>query len=355
MIRQKVILAPQSKEEILGDILKSFGIGYQFISLQESEYFDIFDIKLTLGTKLSKLESIMMDVGLSMSSKAPPRGYPILENGIFRLEVQKKNIPSPKFDKWNSLYNPDFYAPVMIGVDASGKNISIDLNSLPNLLIAGTTGSGKSMLLHSIILSLLSKRVELNLVDPKMVEFSQYQGCRKISNIVHNTEEALDLVKDLIQIMENRFRLLRSLGLRHAKEAKDMDPIVLVIDEWADIVSYSKDLEKYISLLAQKGRAAGISIILSTQRPSTKVVSGLIKANFVGRICMRVSSATDSRIILDQNGGEKIRETGAGLFLDGKSTEPIFFKAPHIQTISDELKNMGLEPKRQGLWNRIFG
>ncbi len=354
MIRQKVILEPQSKEDVLGNILRSFGIKYQYISCNENQYFDIFEIKLDLGTKLSKLDSVMMDVGLALRSKSPPRGFPVLERGVFRIEVQKNNIPSPELENFR-LSETNYYSPIALGVDHAGNSLVVDLNSTPNLLVAGATGSGKSMLLHSIILSLLANKNSLYLVDPKMVEFSYYKDYEGVMEIHHDAEKTLQLIKDLNLIMEDRFKLLKGMGLRHAKEAPNIKPIVLIVDEWADMITQCKDMEKYISLLAQKGRAAGISIILATQRPSSKVVSGLIKANFVGRVCMRVPAATDSRIILDQNGGEKIREIGAGLFIDGRSSEPIFFKSPNIQSIPQTIKNLGIQHKKKSIWNRIFG
>jgi S-DNA-T family DNA segregation ATPase FtsK/SpoIIIE len=355
MIHQKVFIRPQSKEDILGQILYSFGIKYEYIYLKEEKYFDIFNVKLALGTKVSKLESIMTDVGLALSAKATPRGYPVLETGLFKIEVQKHNIPSKSFEQLISSKNKNFYTPILLGTDYSGSNLCVDLNSLPNLLISGSSGSGKSMLLHTIILSLLCGDNSIHLIDPKMVEFSQYSDFQGVENIVHTIDDVNKLIKNLINTMEARFFLLREKGLRHAKEDKTMRPIIIVVDEWADLVFQSKTLEKDLSILAQKGRAAGISIILSTQRPSSKVVSGLIKANFIGRVCMKVSSATDSRIILDQAGGEKLREVGTGLFLDGKSNEPIFFKSPLISSIQDELINLGVKPKKKSFWNRIFG
>lgn len=354
MIQQRVILEPQTKEDILGNILRSFGIRYQYISCYENQYFDIFEIKLDLGTKLSKLDSVMMDVGLALCSKSPPRGYPVLDRGVFRVEVQKHNIPSPALEDF-VFPNSDCYSPIALGIDHAGSPIIVDLNSIPNLLVAGATGSGKSMLLHSIILSLLANKNLVYLVDPKMVEFSYYKEYEGVVEIHHDADKTLQLIKDLNLIMEDRFRLLKSMGLRHAKEAPNIKPIVLIIDEWADMISHCKDMEKHISMLAQKGRAAGISIVLATQRPSSKVVSGLIKANFIGRVCMRVSSATDSRIILDQNGGEKIREIGTGLFIDGNSSEPIFFKSPNIQSIPQTIKKLSIENKKRSIWNRIFG
>ena len=142
---------------------------------------------------------------------------------------------------------------------------------------------------------------------------------------------------------------------RCQNERKKLNPTVLIIDEWADIVLQSSGVQKLLCAVAQKGRAAGISIILATQRPSSKVISGLVKANFPGRIALQVASATDSRIILDCKGAEDLVEVGTGLYLDGRSAKPKMFRAPYLLDIDDELTRFSLKSeKKDSFWKRIL-
>ena len=135
---------------------------------------------------------------------------------------------------------------------------------------------------------------------------------------------------------------------------KRMRPVVVIVDEWADLVLQDKDIQKSLCLVAQKGRAAGISIILATQRPSCRVISGLIKANFPGRIALKVASAVDSRVILDSKGAEKITDIGTGLYLDGSRPKPVLFRAPFIENVSEELSILNPpERQTQSFWKRF--
>jgi len=229
-------------------------------------------------------------------------------------------------------------------------------------LIGGTTGSGKSVLLHSFILSLLGSDAVLHLVDPKMVEFGAYDKLESVKSIVHSAEEAGEVIEEVRSLMEARFVCLHKSGTRNVIDYNKrvdnrnrMRPVVVVVDEWADIVLQDKDIQKTLCLVAQKGRAAGISIILATQRPSCRVISGLIKANFPGRIALKVASAVDSRVILDRNGAEKITDIGTGLYLDGRLSKPMLFRAPYITDIQREIdKIQPAKKKKTSFWNRFM-
>ena len=239
--------------------------------------------------------------------------------------------------------------------------MSVDLNTLPNILVGGTTGSGKSVLLHSFILSLLGSDAFLYLVDPKMVEFGVYSDLNAVKALVHSAEETNDIIEEVRTLMETRFYHLHKSGARNAIEynrrvepKNRMKPIVMVVDEWADLVLQDKTIQKSLCLVAQKGRAAGISIILATQRPSCRVISGLIKANFSGRVALKVASAIDSRVILDCKGAEKITDIGTGLYLDGSLSKPLLFRAPYITDIQKELDIVQPAPKKKKtFWNRF--
>ena len=234
-----------------------------------------------------------------------------------------------------------------MGTCNDGNDLIVDLNSIPNLLIGGTTGSGKSVLLHNIILSQLNFGAKVYLVDPKYVEFSMYKDAFKVEKIDNSVEEFKLTLNELFEIMNYRYNLMRKFRSRNIKEYNNnkfvknpFKPIVMIIDEWADLCLQDKSLQESLCLIAQKGRASGISIVLATQRPSVNVISGLIKANFPGRICLRVATSIDSKVIIDSLGGEQITEVGCGLYLDGSLRKPIKFKTPYISDVEKFLKRL---------------
>lgn len=350
-----------TKEERLVNILKSFNISIRYVNLIESKFFDIFSIKLSSGVKSSKVDKVLTEIGLEFESQSTPRGYPVMSDGIYRIEIQHSKIKCP--DITSFLDDCDkMFAPIVLGSDSFGKNVVKDLNKMPNLLVGGTTGSGKSVVLHNFILSLIYSGADLYLVDPKMVEFSSYENIPEVKSIVsffEDFEATLENIKNLMQI---RFRLLKTSKSRNVHEfnskVKDksdkLNPIVLVIDEWADIVLQNPKIQKPLCHLAQKGRAAGISIILATQRPSANVVSGLIKANFPGRVALKVASSVDSRVILDSVGAETINDPGVGLYLDGSISEPLLFKSPYIENLEGKMVELEIEKQEEeGAWDQI--
>ena len=351
----------QKKEEKIFSLLSSFGIKTEYVKIDKKRFFDIYDIKLSNGIRSSKLDRVLVDVGLAMSSHSHPKGYPVMKDGIYRIEIQREEIESPSFQAVYNSFPKNYYAPIAVGVDTLGEFFSIDLNKLPNLLVAGTTGSGKSMLLHSFVLSLLGSDSLVHLVDPKMVEFGIYENFKSIRSISHSVEETEAMIGGVRELMETRFGCLKSYGVRDIVEYNKkvdqnnkMRPVVIIVDEWADIVLQYKDIQKELCFVAQKGRAAGISIILATQRPSARVISGLVKANFSGRISLKVASAVDSRIVLDCNGAEKITDVGTGLYLDGTLSKPKMFRAPNILDIQEELNTISpIAKARPSFWNRF--
>lgn len=358
MSNTSVSLFEKTKERKLEIILNSFNIKSENIELTEGDYLDTYDISLSPGIKVNKLERALVDIGLSLKSQNIPRGFPVLRKGVYRIEVQKRELASKPFGE---TYYKDImqYIPIALGVDANGENFNIDLHRLPNLLIGGVPGSGKSMLLHSIILSLIKCNSEIYLIDPKMVEFNIYdrvQGVERIETTIAGTYEVINIVTEE---MNRRFSLLSSNKCRNVfeynrkvKEPARLAPVVIVVDEWADIVLQDSKIQKPLCAIAQKGRAAGISIILATQRPSVSVISGLIKASFSGRIGLRVASNVDSRIILDQSGAEKIVEVGSGLYIDQRTLEPILFRTPYIEDPLDYISNENVKPL--SFWKRIW-
>lgn len=358
---EKVEIFPPAKEEKFYLLLESFGIKTEYVKLSQKKFFDVYDVKLSPGVRSSKLERVLVDIGLSIGSHAHPVGYPVLKDGIYRIEIQTREIQSPSLSQVREAFSKEDYSPIALGSNHHGDPFYTDLNKIPNLLVGGTTGSGKSVLLHSFILSLISRDACLYLIDPKSVEFSLYSDLEPVKSLVSSVEDAKVLIEEVRSMMETRFAYLRKERARSAAEynkkvspERRMRPIVIVVDEWADLVLQDKDIQKPLCLVAQKGRAAGISIILATQRPSCRVISGLIKANFPGRIALKVASAVDSRVILDAKGAEKIDDIGTGLYLDGSTSKPILFRAPFIESVADELDIISpVQKPKKTFWQRF--
>ena len=288
MIIENLSLAQHTKEQQIANLLKAHKVGFDQIIYKEDRFFDIYKIKLSIGTKISKLDNLMPEIGLQLNGVSIPTGKMVPKEGLYQIEVQKQDIQSKSLNQlFDSVSNMTM--PLCLGTDKVGNDHIIDLNKIPNLLIGGTTGSGKSVLLHNIVLSLIKFDTEIFLADPKYVEFTMYQDLpqvKSISNEIDDLYIALDYIKSQ---MQKRYRLLSKNRSRNISEYNKkntfskLKPIALVIDEWADFVLQDKGLQKEICYIAQKGRAAGIGIVLATQRPSVNIISGVIKAKLSGQ------------------------------------------------------------------------
>jgi S-DNA-T family DNA segregation ATPase FtsK/SpoIIIE len=259
--------------------------------------------------------------------------------------------------------------PLPIGVDTFGDPIVIDLAECPHLLIAGATGSGKSIAIHSLILSLLAQRsgdkLGLLLIDAKAVELSQYHGVPHLigRRVAVNSHEAIQALTWLVNEVENRYTRMMRRKARSAQEI-GVSPIVAVIDELADLMVSAKQrrlLETLITRIAQKARAAGVYMVVATQRPSTNVVTGVMKANLPARLSFRLPSLVDSRTILDVGGAESLLGAGDGLFL-GAGLNLTRLQAPFVSTANIQcmVKNSIAKSKHpsllagpMGFWSRL--
>ena len=256
--------------------------------------------------------------------------------------------------------NKEIRLPITLGKSISGYPIIGDLASMPHLLIAGTTGSGKSVCINTLILSILYKHkpedCKLILIDPKMLELSVYQGIpHLLSPVITEPKKAKSALKWTVNEMENRYRQMTEEGVRNIssyndkarKEGKKVMPyIVVVVDEMADLMlSSGKEIESYIQRLAQMARAAGVHIIMATQRPSVDVITGTIKANFPTRISFQVTSKIDSRTILGEQGAELLLGKGDMLFMSSASRtiriHGPFVSDREIEKISTFLRSQG--------------
>ncbi len=239
---------------------------------------------------------------------------------IPRSKKSWKVVPPSRLREWASQRHTEIL-PMWLGVDVLGKDFCFDLVDAPHLLIAGTTGSGKSVTLHAMILSLLYTQspdaVKLALIDPKLVELGQYQGIphQYGNEIAHSVADTMRILSGLVEEMENRNQILGKLGASNLAEAQkhhhiSLPRIVVIVEELADLMMQSKDIETPLVRLAQKARSTGIHLILATQRPDASTFSGLLRSNIPGRIALRVQKSSESKIILDETGAEKL--LGAG-------------------------------------------
>lgn len=320
----------------LTTVLNNYDIHGEIIGQKKGPLLEIIEFVPEPGTKVRNIFAVIDDIRreLGVSSlrlETSPNG-----NSLF-FEIPAKEFETVDFTK--ILASTQFesakekYAlPLCLGADILGEPVFADLAKMPHLLIGGTTGSGKSIGLNVFILSLIAslppKMLKFVLIDPKKVEFSLYNNQKYLlAPVVSETAEAAAVLTYLTEEMDRRYErfadvMVKNIAGYNAKESEKMPYIVCVIDEFADLMATQKDVETDVIRLAQKARAAGIHLILSTQRPSVDVVTGVLKANFPTRLAYKTASATDSRTILDAVGAENLIGRGDSLLLasDGELT-----------------------------------
>ncbi len=330
--RQELI----TQSQILQRKLRDFGIEGRVTQVHPGPVITMFEFEPAPGIKLSKITSLSDDLALGMRALSVRIVAPLPGKAAVGIEVPNLNreevslkeiLSSPSFNKLNSKLR------LALGKDIFGSPVSADLAKMPHLLIAGATGAGKSVGLNAMILSLLYSatpaEVKLVMIDPKMLEFTLYEGIpHLITPVIVKPKAASAALKKMVVEMQRRYELLSEKGVRNitaynqlaekSDEINALPFIVVCIDELADLMMVaSRDVEDSIARLAQMARAAGIHLILATQRPSVDVLTGLIKANFPARIAYCVASKTDSRTILDANGAEKLLGKGDMLYSGG--------------------------------------
>lgn len=325
--------------------------------IQEGNFL-VFDILLNPGGTFRRLEQFSTEIALSLRALSEPLIYPVTKEGIIRMEI---TVSEPAVVHFKDVITSDaFYAssaklPLALGKCRNGVPLIADLAIMPHLLVGGATGSGKSIMLQSIINSLLmNERYFINfaLIDPKRVEFSYYNSLSQLYGpVARDVNGAMRLLENLIKEMENRFSRLEKSGARDISSYKGKMPyIVVVIDELADLMMVSKKAtQEYVCRLAQKSRACGIHLVIATQRPSVDVVTGLIKANFPARLSCQVSSAIDSRILLDRGGAERLAGKGDAI-INCSEYKFTRFKGSYIseRDIILSVKN------KKSWWSRIW-
>lgn len=294
--------------------LQAFKIKATCISYKRENNYFYFDIKLHPNAKVKDIQKYNDEISLMLKTTSKPRIKILHELGIVRLEFALlQNEPVKLFDLFSNEDIPNGEINCLLGQTVDGKKMWMDLATNPHLLISGTTGSGKSILLHNLIANLLNyNNTELYLIDPKRIEFSDYEKHFNKIHVYYTYNEALNLIKSALNVMEFRYDLIR-----YNQNVK-LKPIVIIIDEFADLIMQDKEDEFYENLcrLAQKCRAAKMHLIISTQRPSVNIINGTIKANFPARIACKVASRIDSKVILDSNGAENLLGKGDALVKD---------------------------------------
>lgn len=325
------------------DIAEDIGIPISSVSKVECDLHDTYYLVPSRGFRTSKVESLLPEIGMFLRAKETPVGSISMSEGCYKITVRKAYPECPDMIGMIKKSCKSMGVPTCIGVDYYGEDVSFDLSRIPNMIVAGATGSGKSVVLNNIILSGIASGSRMFLVDPKYVEFSSYKGIKGVG-VCHTIEDTKMVLEIIMSSIKHRFRRLshakcRNVAEYNSKFADKIKNIVIVIDEWADLVMTDRSVEKLLCSVAQIGRAAGVSIVLATQRPSSDIISGPIKANFPGRIAMRVSSLTDSRVILDRGGAENINILGGGIFIS-PSSEPISFVSGYVKNIEKAIQEV---------------
>lgn len=351
----------QSKEKnlvrrnikVLEDTFKSFGIDVKVERAEIGPSVTKYEVKPAVGVRVNRISNLADDLALALAAKDVRIEAPIPGKSLVGIEVPNSEIATVSFrELWEqSNTSSDKLLEVPLGKAVNGSARSFDLARMPHLLVAGSTGSGKSVAVNGIIASILMKakpdQVKFMMIDPKMVELSVYNDIpHLLIPVVTNPRKAAKALQKVVDEMENRYELFSKVGVRNiagynakveewnASSQEKQIPlplIVVIVDELADLMMVaSKEVEDAIIRLGQKARAAGIHMILATQRPSVDVISGLIKANVPSRVAFAVSSGTDSRTILDENGAEKLLGRGDMLFKPIDENHPVRLQGSFI-------------------------
>lgn len=358
-------------------LLESFGIKAKVVEVNCGPAVTQYALEISLGTKLSKITSLQNDLALAL---AAPTGQIRIEAPIPGRSMVGVEIPniSPEFVTLRTMMMSDAMKKskskmtVALGLNVSGEPMVLDISKMPHVLIAGSTGSGKSVCLNTFLASILFRAspddVKLILVDPKRVELTGYNDIpHLLSPVIVEPQKAGAALKWAVTEMHQRYKLFSEAGVRNIESYNEMSGfqaipyIVIVIDELADIMLFSpKEVEESIIKIAQMARAVGIHLILATQRPSVDVLTGLIKANVPARIAFNVASMVDSRVILDTVGAEKLLGRGDMLYTAPSASKPTrvqgaFVSDKEINELIEFLKDTGVEPQYTEAVTTKFG
>ncbi|OIO65567.1 hypothetical protein AUJ30_00810 [Candidatus Wolfebacteria bacterium CG1_02_39_135] len=334
----------RANANIIKRTLESFGIPVEMGEINIGPKVTRYTLKPAEGIKLSRITALNQDLSLALASHPIRIEAPIPGKSLVGIEVPNKASALVRLG--SLMAYPEFSSAGLLGFvlgrDVNGEPIFTDIDKMPHMLIAGSTGSGKSIMIHSLLISLLYKNspatLRLILIDPKRVELSIYNNLpHLVSPVITESKKALAVFRWAIEEMERRYELLLQAGSRDIQSYNKKYPeeplpyILIVVDELADLMfSYGRDVEGSVVRLAQMARATGLHLILSTQRPSVEVVTGLIKANITCRVALQLPSQVDSRTVLDSAGAEKLLGGGDMLFVSSESSKPKRIQGAYI-------------------------
>ncbi|WLR50256.1 DNA translocase FtsK [Bacillus tianshenii] len=355
----------EEQRELLNLTLKNFNVRAKVVNVTCGPAVTRFEVQPEPGVKVSKITNLADDIKLSLAARDIRMEAPIPGKNAIGIEVPNQKS-SPVFIR-EVLRSPAFQlsdSPLtaVLGLDIAGEPMVTDIRKMPHGLIAGATGSGKSVCINSILLSLLYKaapdEVKLLLIDPKMVELAPYNNVpHLVSPVITDVKAATAALKWAVDEMERRYKLFHHEGVRdihrfnqkvvnEQQKGEKMPYLVIIIDELADLMMMSpQDVEEAVCRIAQKARACGIHLLLATQRPSVDVITGLIKANIPTRVAFSVSSQVDSRTILDTSGAEKLLGKGDMLFLGNGSAKSVRIQGTFVS--DDEIDRVVQHAKKQ--------
>lgn len=335
-------------------VLSHYGISGKEIEIRKGPLIQQIIFEPAAGTKIKSITTHLNDIARELRLKSL-RVEPVPDSAYLGFEIPADKFETVDFSsilKTNAFKNAQGILPILLGVDITGTPRFADLTKMPHLLVAGTTGSGKSVGLNSFVLSLIArktpKELKLVMIDPKRIEFGVYNNQQyMLYPVITDNSEAAEALQNLVMEMERRYTLLEENLVKNIAEYNrqadaPLPYIVCVIDEFADLMVTEKDVSPLVQRLAQKSRAAGIHLIMATQRPSVDIVTGVLKANFPTRLAFKVASGADSRTILDMPGAEDLISRGDALFLSSDGS----FLRVHSAYISDAEINAMLKPYR---------
>ncbi len=334
----------KASANIIKRTLESFGVPVEMGEVNVGPKVTRFTLKPAEGVKLTRITALQQDLALTLAAPSLRIEAPIPGKSLVGIEVPNKTVATVHLG--SMLSYPEFTTggPLLfpVGRDVTGEGLFANIEKLPHLLIAGTTGSGKSIFVHSLLIPLLYKnspeQLKMILIDPKKVELSIYEGIpHLIAPVITESKKSVAVFRWAVSEMDRRYEVFMKAGARDIRSynksnKNDALPFVLiVIDEMADLMStFGKEIEGQIVRLAQMARATGIHLVLATQRPSVNVVTGLIKANIQARVALQVASQIDSRTIIDTAGAEKLLGKGDLLFISNDFSKPKRIQSPFV-------------------------
>ena len=338
--------------EGLEKILLDFGVEGKIKKISHGPVVSLNEFEPAAGVKVSKIINLAEDIARNTSSESARIATIPGSNtvGIELPKISRENVFLREIISDKNFKKREIKLPIALGKSISGEPITSDLSSMPHLLIAGTTGSGKSVCINTIILSLIYKHTpdicKFILIDPKMLELSTYEGIpHLLCPVITEAKKATSVLGWVVKEMESRYRLMTKVGVRNIdgyneKHKVKMPYIVVIVDEMSDLMLVAgKEIENYIQKLSQMARAAGIHIIMATQRPSVDVITGTIKANFPTRISFQVTSKIDSRTILGEQGAEQLLGKGDMLYMSS-ANRITRIHAPYVSEVEiDKVNN----------------